>query len=313
MMGLADSSDKGRSYAEEIWNNLPLDALSEIFLRINCLKTVACSCPLKKRFLQVCRIILQVCRKWCTILSSNVFWIQYGQRYLIAVPPPKLRNEPCLNMKEICCFEPFERNLLLNDSGQNDFDHWVIVSNYGDGFVIEKPPICCLNDDNGDQIETAFVTSYGWCRMFQCVDLWKKGIKPEFLDKFRPPITVSEIFNCRRDCAAIYALQVHLKKCFGKTQNWEDYKRSPSFLNLPNPIADKTTNMYISRVRRMDQWSEAKWQKIEHTFEDYPKGIRYVIFDHWGKDEQFWAGNYGAKMARATVIVHFGDGIPKSD
>lgn len=62
-----------------------------------------------------------------------MFWIQYGQRYLIAVPPPKLRNEPCLNMKEICCFEPFERNLLLNDSGQNDFDHWVIVSNYGDG------------------------------------------------------------------------------------------------------------------------------------------------------------------------------------
>lgn len=53
---------------------------------------------------------------------------------------------------------------------------------------------------------------------------------------------------------------------------------------------------------------EPEWQKIEHTFSNYPRGTRYVFFQHSGKDEQFWAGHYGSKMAKASVIVSYGNG-----
>ncbi|KAG0413400.1 hypothetical protein HPB47_009442 [Ixodes persulcatus] len=40
-----------------------------------------------------------------------------------------------------------------------------------------------------------------------------------------------------------------------------------------------------------------------HTFDDYPKGVRYVRFAHLGTDTQFWAGHYGAKMAGGMVRI----------
>uniref|UniRef100_A0A183EAT9 FBA domain-containing protein n=1 Tax=Gongylonema pulchrum TaxID=637853 RepID=A0A183EAT9_9BILA len=72
--------------------------------------------------------------------------------------------------------------------------------------------------------------------------------------------------------------------------------------------SDKTTLSAITRVRRMEDWTAAEWQKIEHTFNEYPKGIRFVVFNHAGKDDQYWAGHYGSKMTKASVVVNYGSG-----
>jgi len=45
--------------------------------------------------------------------------------------------------------------------------------------------------------------------------------------------------------------------------------------------------------------------QASHVFCNYPAGIRYIGFYHKGKDTQFWAGHYGAKMTRSNVTLNF--------
>ncbi|VDK51247.1 unnamed protein product, partial [Gongylonema pulchrum] len=87
---------------------------------------------------------------------------------------------------------------------------------------------------------------------------------------------------------------------------WRDAYGAALRFRGSQPAADITTS--FSLIREMEQDTGAVWQKVEYTFEDYPRGIRYVVFEHAGKDKQVWAGHYGAKMAKATVIVNYGTG-----
>ena len=43
-------------------------------------------------------------------------------------------------------------------------------------------------------------------------------------------------------------------------------------------------------------------------FQQYGRGVRFVVFYHGGVDTQFWAGHYGSKMSGACVKLR----IPKS-
>ncbi|VDN21349.1 unnamed protein product [Gongylonema pulchrum] len=252
-------------------------------------------------------------------------------------------------------------------------------------FQIECPPegcSSCLEED----IPVAFATSHDWCRKHQIIDLWKEGIEPSFLDEFRPPITVSERYNCRHDCASTYTLYVELmrddRRDFTNIEELQNVRREifnfsrdsfafqPSFLDEFRPPitvseryncrhdcastytlyvelmrddhrdftnieelqnvrreifnvgvdfggnhlgSDATTPSSITRIRRMQSSTDALWQKIEHTFENYPKGTRYVVFEDAGCDDQFWAGHYGSKMAKATIIKveHTFENYPK--
>uniref|UniRef100_A0A915BMA0 FBA domain-containing protein n=1 Tax=Parascaris univalens TaxID=6257 RepID=A0A915BMA0_PARUN len=273
---------------------IPPQILAEIFMRIDRKIIVGCICPL-------------VCRRWHNVLSAAGFWIDYMRRRSRTIPPPALRSESLLNMKKVCFKQPFERNLIDNPSGEKNFDGWTVLDNGGDRMIVEKPPLNCSTNLD-DEIPLAFVTSYGWGTMRYVIDLWNEGIEAVFLDTYRPPITVSEYFTCRRDCAAVYALQVELipdgqesRICNNVVPR--DYWRN----DLPEQ-QDVITDKSVTQVRRMEQWSNAEWQRVEHTFEDYPIGVRFVVFQHSGKDLQFWAGHYGSKMAKASVIVHFGDG-----
>ena len=44
-----------------------------------------------------------------------------------------------------------------------------------------------------------------------------------------------------------------------------------------------------------------EWGKLEHTFREYPVGVRYIKFKDYGQDTRYWAGYYGAKLAGATA------------
>ncbi|XP_049631398.1 F-box only protein 6-like [Suncus etruscus] len=51
------------------------------------------------------------------------------------------------------------------------------------------------------------------------------------------------------------------------------------------------------------QWNDAKWREVSHTFSDYPPGVRYVLFQHGGRDTQNWAGWYGPRVTNNSVTV----------
>ncbi|KAJ8308369.1 hypothetical protein KUTeg_013243 [Tegillarca granosa] len=45
--------------------------------------------------------------------------------------------------------------------------------------------------------------------------------------------------------------------------------------------------------------------KVKHTFRDYPAGVRYILFQHKGKDTYWWRGHYGAKITLSSVHFKF--------
>ncbi|VDM96396.1 unnamed protein product [Onchocerca ochengi] len=277
---------------------IPPQILAEILIRINNPRDIGYVCPL-------------VCRRWYNVLSAPGFWINYMTYRSLDLPPIFLRSEPSLNIKKVCLKQAFTRNLIRNPSGDDgSLQSWEIGESGGDGFIVERPPVGCRN--SLVDIPAAFATSFGWCSKFQIIDLWREGIERTFLDEFCPPITISEYYTCRFDCTSKYLLEVQL--LFDKSMPLafrpmpgilicSQYRRLDHQRNVPH--RDNTTNTSITRVRML---REPEWQKIEHTFSNYPRGIRYVLFQHSGKDEQFWAGHYGAKMAKASVIVNYGNG-----
>ncbi|KAK6108999.1 F-box associated region family protein [Brugia pahangi] len=286
---------------------IPPQILAEILVRVDGRRDVGYICPL-------------VCRRWYNVLSAPGFWISYMIYRSMDLPPSFLRNEPSLNVKKVSLQQAFGRNLISNPSGDDGYQNWEIYEDGGDEFGIEKPPVGCIALE---EIPVAFVTSYDWCSKFQIIDLWKEGIERAFLDEFCPPITVSEYHTGRFDCASIYLLEVQLLPDGSIplphriTPGFLFYTRHPRLpqqhdrLQHGLPQDDETTDTSITRIRMLDVL-EIEWQKIEHTFSNYPKGIRYVLFRHSGKDQQFWAGHYGSKMAKASVIVNYGNGKRRS-
>lgn len=43
--------------------------------------------------------------------------------------------------------------------------------------------------------------------------------------------------------------------------------------------------------------------QISHTFSNYPPGVRHILFQHGGKDTQFWKGWYGPRVTNSSIIV----------
>ncbi|CAG9533929.1 unnamed protein product [Cercopithifilaria johnstoni] len=290
------SDEEGKSDIYVRGALIPPQILAEILIRVNNSRDIGYVCPL-------------VCHRWYSILSAPGFWINYMIYRSLDLPPSFLRSEPSLNVKKVSLKQAFRRNLISNPSGDDgSLRNWELGEYGGDGFEVERPPMGCMYPL--EDIPVAFATSFGWCSKFQIIDLWKEGIEHAFLDEFCPPITVSEYYTCRFDCTSIYVLEVHLlphgsiplgfRPMLG-TIICSQYRR----LDREHNVDDETTDTSITRVRIL---REVEWQKIEHTFSNYPSGIRYVLFQHSGKDQQFWAGHYGSKMAKASVIVNYGNG-----
>uniref|UniRef100_A0A0R3RTK6 FBA domain-containing protein n=1 Tax=Elaeophora elaphi TaxID=1147741 RepID=A0A0R3RTK6_9BILA len=292
---------------------IPPQILAEILIRVNNSRDIGYVCPL-------------VCHRWYNVLSASGFWISYMIYRSMDLPPSFLRSEPSLNVKKISLKQAFRRNLISNPSGEDGSLRGWELSEYGDiykltlnlhgddsdeaRFQVERPPVGCINAL--EDIPVAFATSFGWCSKFQIIDLWKEGIERAFLDEFCPPVTISEYYTCRFDCASIYLLEVQLLPDGSLPL---EFRPMPGTLLGPQcrrleeerdvPQHDETTNTSITRVRML---RDNEWEKIEHTFSNYPRGIRYILFQHGGKDQQFWAGHYGSKMAKASVTINYGNG-----
>ncbi|XP_056021481.1 F-box only protein 6-like isoform X2 [Ostrea edulis] len=158
----------------------------------------------------------------------------------------------------------YSQSLLPNPPG--DFKKYYFQNPYNRNLIknpCAKGPYRC------------WVTSYGWCEKHQIIDLIAEGCSPAVLDEIRPEIQVSEWYAARFDCKMEYHIKVKLLDGESKVLNkW-------SFSDEKEAGRD--------------------WFKVEHIFTSYPKGVRFIKFQHKGKDRQFWAGHYGSKFTMASV------------
>lgn len=53
----------------------------------------------------------------------------------------------------------------------------------------------------------------------------------------------------------------------------------------------------------IEQWNNNVCFQVTHVFSNIKMGVRFVSFEHWGQDTQFWAGHYGARVTNSSVIV----------
>ncbi|XP_048734147.1 F-box only protein 44-like isoform X1 [Ostrea edulis] len=217
-----------------------------------------------------------VCKTWKRLIDSQTLWRTKCER--AGYYSQSLLPNPPGDFKKYYFQNPYNRNLIKNPCAKEHFNSWEITKDGGDHFVTEdKPcgshPLEKFTDIKGPY--RCWVTSYGWCEKHQIIDLIAEGCSPAVLDEIRPEIQVSEWYAARFDCKMEYHIKVKLLDGESKVLNkW-------SFSDEKEAGRD--------------------WFKVEHIFTSYPKGVRFIKFQHKGKDRQFWAGHYGSKFTMASV------------
>jgi len=72
---------------------------------------------------------------------------------------------------------------------------WDILTNGGDKWTIEEPPLCAdavPQSEEFDNLASCFATSYDSCSKEQIVHLLSVGVNGKIMDEFQPLIEVSE-------------------------------------------------------------------------------------------------------------------------
>ncbi|XP_053307803.1 F-box only protein 6-like isoform X2 [Spea bombifrons] len=221
-----------------------------------------------------CRI---VCSTWKEVIDSPTLWKTKCQR--MGFIPKGYKQNPS-DWKVYCYICSMKRNLLRNACASEGFKFWKIEENKGDRWQIEAVPGAHGQEFPDESVKKYFVTSYGICLKSQLIDLKKMGYHPNFMDEIQPDILIEDWFAPRRDCGSMYQVCVRLLS---------KRKRTLKEFN-PDPVI-------------MDQWSDANWQKMTYTFRNYGPGVRYIYFQHGGKDTQFWAGWYGVRLTNSSIAI----------
>ncbi|KAF5301486.1 hypothetical protein FQR65_LT08789 [Abscondita terminalis] len=223
-----------------------------------------------------------VCKKWNSIIKSYSLWSSiYKRKY--HRKPKKL---PWYLYYCYLSSNYFDTNLLKNGNGEDGYNNWVIKEEGGDKFTIENPPIGSdpLNVDvpEFNNHTSCFATSFGNCYKIQTIKLGQSNLFRYILNNYKPHIYLSEWTAGRFDCGCIYRL-----RC--------------GFLGLPSNV-----NVIKPSVgNRVVQWEGSKWKKVDMIIKDYPEGIENLVFEHEGRDTQFWAGHFGSKMAGGVIKILF--------
>ncbi|CAH1183285.1 unnamed protein product [Phaedon cochleariae] len=246
-----------------------------------------------------------VCKKWNNIIKSDSFWKNVFNMH----QPNKTQLLPWYIYYSYLNTNNFE-NLLKNGNGQEKFKHWKIVKNYGDQFVIEKKP------QGSDPLpanvpefyghESCFATSFYECNKIQEIPLKDKRLIRYIITKFHVPIYASEWTAGRFDCGCEY----HLKFTgFGETNN--DLAKEHVDLGMHDiteednfDASEEGRSPHFEKAEKVTvrQWEGNKWEKVEIIIsENYPADLAMLVFEHQGRDTQFWKGHYGSKMAGGVV------------
>ena len=249
------------------------------------------------------RACMLVCKSWLEFLADPVFWkvrMKRGGNYT-----PLLDGIGLAEWPKLCWYTLYEPNLIrsFGRDGSLTHAHWTWRSLDWNKFklsthpksddarfrrrywVIEKaidPDVKELVTENNGCLQN-YVTSYMWGCREQLVRLINVGLTNKIMDQIQPAIEVSEWFCARFDCGSIYCIRVELLD------------------------ARKRIVKFFERTEQTDQWlgGGLGWRKQQHVFSQYGPGVRYLRFADAGKDTQYWAGEYGSKMAAAWARVRF--------
>lgn len=306
------------------FHDLPIDIQEKIFLHLN--------------YSDIGRSRL-VCQRWYELLrdSNERFWWKKALLTL-SEPQKKLKLNELHNWVRVSKLRANSKNLIKNSRAKENLRHWV---SRGD-FKVEKPPSGSskvpLRVDNpaaGSENVAVWATSFMNCSKYQLVEL-QRAVDADILDTCKPPIHVSELHASRADCGCAYELKVDLlgfqdsdesgflrrsaprgRKSQAKFSVWS-WLRS-TVRATESAESDTDSDWDESEVLRVlqhtrvlesfaftystEQWKGGVWRRVEHTFRDYPAGVRLLRFAHTGKDTQYWAGHYGAKFTKSTVLV----------
>lgn len=223
-----------------------------------------------------------VCKEWKEIIDGHSLWVLKCERENIQAPKCMSGNIPENYHRNIYLYVKSKGNYIKNPCGEERLNDWEIFENGGDGFAVENPPGGAdpVPAEVGSQ--SCFATSYGECRMAQLIDLYSTENNKYLLKNGVVSISVGEWYAARFDCACEYKLVVTL---------------------LDN--AKYEVDEFSFKISEQ-QWNGREWHLVTHNFNDVST-VRYVRFEHSGKDRQFWAGHYGSKMTGAFVklnLVH---------
>ncbi|XP_040286333.1 F-box only protein 6-like [Bufo bufo] len=222
-----------------------------------------------------------VCTLWRDIVDSPALWKAKCQRDGFVSNRCK-RNPP--DWKMFYFLHLRKRNLLKNPIAAEHFKYWRKNENGGHQWKVETLPGNHGRPFPDKKVKEYFVTSFGLCLKSQTINLKKEGYPNEFMDIVQPDIVIKDWYAARKDCGCQYQILVQLLS--------QDKTVMAEF--QPEPVI-------------IEQWSNAEWSQIEHTFRKYGPGVRYVYFEHGGNDTQFWAGWYGIRVTNSSVTINPGD------
>lgn len=244
-------------------NELPENILLEVFTYVPA-----------RRLVLVCRL---VCSLWRDLIDLMTLWKRKSLREGFISED---FEEPVSDWKIFYFLCSLRRNLLRNPCAEEGMRSWQIDYNGGDHWKVESLPGGHGQNFPDSRVKKYFVTSFGLCLKSQMVDLKAEGYWEELMDTVRPDIVVKDWFAARADCGCTYNIRVQLVSA--------NYIALASF--EPPPVT-------------IQQWNDAQWTEVSHTFSDYPPGVRHILFQHGGKDTQFWAGWYGPRVTNSSIII----------
>lgn len=71
---------------------------------------------------------------------------------------------------------------------------------------------------------------------------------------------------------------------------------------LPSPL-QQSGPLILSLPQAWQSLLPLPTPQVSYTFSDYPPGVRHILFQHGGKDTQFWAGWYGPRVTNSSIII----------
>ena len=158
-------------------------------------------------------------------------------------------------------------NLVTNPGATSGTSGWSVIANGGNGWS--------TTGGNHDGDGASWITSYGWARKSQTIDLLSKGFSADYLDS-QPTISVSDWYSQSSYGGDLYNLKVQLRDASN------------------NVIASYDTGTLTA----VSGWTEAA-----HVFENYGTGVRSIYIEHGGRDGENWGGHYGTRIDDTSITI----------
>lgn len=172
-------------------------------------------------------------------------------------------------------------NLLTNPSFETgDFTGWTAVTGPGINFPsMLDDGWAVTGSDYAHKGSHGIISSYGWDKMYQEIDLVAAGYSTTTLDS-APTINFSTwVAGHWPNASDLYDVKVELR-------------------NGSHSVIETTFDTGVKTAA-----GDHRWTKVSHTFDRYGDQLRYIYVELKGHDAEFWAGQYGTVFDDSSVTL----------